>query len=160
MEPQLHKQIAVVVDESLSPAMTAATVCRMTLQLGSDRPELYGEDVVDGDGVPHSGLPSCSGRVLRASTKTLRSIVERARAADVIVIDAVRMGSSSPTAAEYAAALAEMAVGVLVYQGVIVYGAEPIVDDLVRGLRPLIDVEVWPVPVARPTGFDWSSIEA
>jgi hypothetical protein len=127
----------IVVDEALPPGLAANAAGVLALTLGATEPALMGEDFMDADGESHAGLIASGLPVLRAHCDELARLRERARAAQLDVVDFPTFGQQTTDYDAFRNRIAETRTGELRYLGVAVRGAKPEVRKLTGSLALL-----------------------
>jgi hypothetical protein len=127
----------VVVDESLPAGLAANAVGVLAVTLGATLPALVGSDLRDADGGTHRGLIVQGLPVLAAPTSELTALRDRARVADLGVIDFPRHGQKTTDYDEFGDELARLPAGDITYLGLLVFGPRRAVGKLTGHLRLL-----------------------
>lgn len=128
----------VVVDGSLPPGRAANAAACVAAATSRQVTGLVADGGLDADGSPHAGLPWAGCTVLTADPATLRSVHDRARRRDdVLVVDMPLLAQETRVYAEFLARLAQVPGDEISYAAVGVVGPRRSVDRIVGGL-PLL----------------------
>jgi hypothetical protein len=128
----------IVVDDSVSAGPGTNAAACVAAATAANVSGLLGPDAWDQAGTRHPGLPWAGCSVLAASAEQLRSIRERATAAeDVHVSDMPREAQLTRVYEDYRSALADIAPDAVDYIAVSLVGPRNRIDKLVRRL-PLL----------------------
>lgn len=114
---------------------TTAHLCAKLGQVVGD--EIAGKSpIIDKEGFEHSGIPKYANAVLEAfDSDVIRSIIEKSKKSDLIVIDYPKAGLDTYTDEEFAQAVEDDKHSQMVYYGCCIYGKKEIVEKITSFLK-------------------------
>lgn len=135
-----NQKCVMVLDEHLPSGVAANAAAIMGIALGKQRPEVVGEDVVDGSGNRHSGIIEFPVLILKGTPEIIREIRERLyepEFREMAVADFSGLAQGCKTYDEFIGKMEKTPENALQYSGIAICGNKKKVNKL-TGSMPLL----------------------
>ena len=127
----------IVLNKDIENWIALNTTAHMCAKLGSVvGEELSGEEPVDKSGIKHSGIPKFANAVLVArDSNKIRSIIDKAKNFDLVVIDYPKEGLDTYTDEEFCEAVSNKKNEEIEFIGCCIFGKTEIVNKVTGDLK-------------------------
>lgn len=126
-----------VIDQNLQLGMIANTAAVLAISIGKKVEGIVGEDIVDGDGILHSGITNTNIPILRGDAELISSLQDKlsGNGHDALYyVDFCDVAQKCKDYADYTAMLADTPADDLNYLGIAICGPDRQVNSLTGSL--------------------------
>jgi len=126
-----------VIDQNLQLGMIANTAAVLAISIGKEVEGIVGEDIIDGDGIPHRGITNANIPILRGDAEIIRALKTRLSQnghGELYYVDFCDVAQKCKDYADYTALLAATPADELNYLGIAICGPDKQVNSLTGSL--------------------------
>lgn len=135
-----NEKCVIVVDENVPLGIVANTAAILGITMGMKMPDVVGNDVLDSDGNPHTGIIQFPVPILKGNTqilKMLRTKLFEPQFAELTVVDFSDLAQGCKTYDEFIGKMANTSEVKLNYIGIAICGNKKQINKL-TGNMPLL----------------------